>query len=111
MAGERLVPPQKYKSEIVVVPQFFDPEAEAIERSIPTLEDGTPIVTQVIKGKRFEVEHTATSLEDAFALAREIGKTPLSNPISENVTSVTTKTTVFPIMKVRATYRKADTSS
>jgi phosphoribosylformylglycinamidine (FGAM) synthase PurS component len=110
MAGERVSPQtQDFNSTVVIVPRFYDPEAADAHGKI-TRQVG-PVVTDLEKGKLFELVHKATSLEQAVRDIKKLSVEPLSNPVSERVKRITTKTTSFPIMKVSINYREADISS
>lgn len=111
MAGERTSSTQKYKSEVIVTPRFYDPEAAALQRAMPTGLDGASLITDVERSARFEVTHDAASIVQALEAAKAMARDPLSNPVSERIKSVATKTTTFPIMKVRVVYKEPVVSS
>jgi phosphoribosylformylglycinamidine (FGAM) synthase PurS component len=110
MAGERPTPPgQIFKSEVMVTPTVFDPQAQADLRMVQTR--GFSQITGLERSKRFEITHEAESLDEAFSAAIRAANNPLANQVVERVKSVATQTTAFPIMKVRINYKNADTSS
>lgn len=102
MAGERPAPQDQrhFRSRIVVgnIPEVLNPEEEALRLKIEKL--GLPI-REVRIGKLFHVTHDAPDSETALSNAKNMARSPLSNPIYEEVRIVETVEVSTPISPVK----------
>lgn len=91
MSGERLNPPQTFRSEVVVVnnPQFDDPVAQDVLNR--ARKEGFNGVKGVVVGKKFNILHDADTLPNA--VINVVGMTTglLANPTSEVVKKMGTE--------------------
>ena len=73
--------------EVMPKPEILDPQGKAVVGSLPRL--GFEQFTGVRQGRRFELTVDGPVTEEHLAAAREAADTLLSNPIIEDVVSVT----------------------
>jgi phosphoribosylformylglycinamidine synthase PurS subunit len=67
---------------VTLKPSVFDPQGQTIAEALHTL--GYGAVRAVRQGKYFELDVAAGSTEEARALANEVAKTLLANPVIES---------------------------
>ncbi|PZU33933.1 MAG: phosphoribosylformylglycinamidine synthase [Actinomyces sp.] len=73
--------------EVMPKPEILDPQGKAVVGSLPRL--GFDQFTAVRQGRRFELMVDGPVTDAHLAAAREAASTLLSNPIIEDVVSVT----------------------
>ncbi|HHW82587.1 MAG TPA: phosphoribosylformylglycinamidine synthase subunit PurS [Actinomycetales bacterium] len=73
--------------EVMPKPEILDPQGKAVAGALPRL--GFDQFSAVRQGKRFELTVDGEVTEDHLAAAREAATTLLSNPVIEDVVSVT----------------------
>ena len=73
--------------EVMPKPEILDPQGKAVVGSLPRL--GFNQFTAVRQGRRFELMVDGPVTDAHLAAAREAASTLLSNPIIEDVVSVT----------------------
>ena len=73
--------------EVMPKPESLDPQGKAVVGSLPRL--GFDQFTAVRQGRRFELMVDGPVTDAHLAAAREAASTLLSNPIIEDVVSVT----------------------
>ena len=67
---------------VTLKPSVFDPQGTTVAEALHTL--GYASVTDVRQGKYFELEITATSIEEARKIAAEAADKLLANPVIES---------------------------
>ena len=72
--------------DVMLKPEILDPQGKAVHGALPRL--GFEGVTDVRQGKRFELEVDGEVTPEILAAAREAAATLLSNPVIEDVVSV-----------------------
>ncbi|SNS94134.1 phosphoribosylformylglycinamidine synthase [Micrococcales bacterium KH10] len=73
--------------DVMPKPEILDPQGKAVNGALPRL--GFTQFASVRQGKRFELEVEGEVTEEILAAAREAAESVLSNPIIEDVVSVT----------------------
>ena len=77
--------------EVMPKPEILDPQGKAVAGALPRL--GFEQFSAVRQGKRFELTVDGDVTEEHLAAAREAAATLLSNPVIEDVVSVTAEET------------------
>jgi phosphoribosylformylglycinamidine synthase subunit PurS len=72
--------------DVMPKPEILDPQGKAIVGALPRL--GFTGITGVRQGKRFELEVDGEVTDEVLASVREAAATLLSNPVIEDVVSV-----------------------
>ena len=73
--------------DVMLKPEILDPQGQAVAGALPRL--GFEGFTDVRQGKRFELEVPGEVTDEVLAQVREAAATLLSNPVIEDVVSVT----------------------
>ena len=77
--------------DVMPKPEILDPQGKAVLGALPRL--GFSGVSEVRQGKRFVLTVDGEVTDDHLARAREAAVTLLSNPVIEDVVSVTVEGT------------------
>lgn len=72
--------------DVMPKPEILDPQGKAVASALPRL--GFHSFTGVRQGKRFELEVDGEVTDEILAQVREAAETLLSNPVIEDVVSV-----------------------
>ena len=73
--------------DVMPKPEILDPQGKAVHGALPRL--GFSGITDVRQGKRFVLTVDGEVTDDQLARARDAAVTLLSNPVIEDVVSVT----------------------
>jgi phosphoribosylformylglycinamidine synthase subunit PurS len=73
--------------DVMLKPEILDPQGQAVAGALHRL--GFDGVTAVRQGKRFELEVDGEATDEVLAQIRQAAGTLLSNPVIEDVVSVT----------------------
>ena len=73
--------------DVMLKPEILDPQGQAVAGALHRL--GYSRVTAVRQGKRFELEVDGEATDEVLAQIRQAADTLLSNPVIEDVVSVT----------------------
>ena len=73
--------------DVMLKPEILDPQGQAVAGALHRL--GFDGVTAVRQGKRFELEVDGEATDEVLAQIRQAADTLLSNPVIEDVVSVT----------------------
>jgi phosphoribosylformylglycinamidine synthase PurS subunit len=83
--------------DVMLKSEILDPQGQAVAFALPRL--GFHQFTDVRQGKRFVLTVEGEVTEEVLAAAREAAETMLSNPVIEDVVSVTVE---VPVAESRA---------